>query len=82
MIQTANRVFLGQKGLLLLTIDPGKVGVEIRYEVPHGVMGGERVQRYPHIYGLLEVDAIVQVLRFEPGEDGTFAMPDEPGRMP
>ena len=66
VIPVANTWFPGQKGLTLLCIDSQKVGAEIRYE---GVGGGEG---FPHIYGPLNLDAVFQVLDFEPAEDGKF----------
>jgi uncharacterized protein (DUF952 family) len=71
VLKVANRVFRGRKGLVLLCIDPEKVRPEIRYEA---AQDGEE---YPHIYGPLNVDAVVQALKFEPGEDGTFVLPKE-----
>lgn len=69
IIKVANALFHGQKGLVLLVIDSDKVKSEIRYE---GVEGRER---YPHVYGPLNIDAVAKVLRFEPEEDGTFKLP-------
>jgi glutathione S-transferase len=42
--------------LVLLEIDPTRLGVEVRLEVPPG--GGEA---FPHIYGPLVTDAVVGV---------------------
>lgn len=70
VIRTADRLFRGQTGLVLLEIDPGRVGAEIRHE---NCEGGQEL--FPHIYGALDSDAVVRVLAFEPGEDGSFAMP-------
>lgn len=71
VIKVANRFFRGQKGLVLLCIDPARVRPEIRYE---GAGDGDE---YPHLYGPLNVDAVMKVVPFEPGEDGTFALPKE-----
>jgi uncharacterized protein (DUF952 family) len=71
VIPVANAFFRGQSGLVLLCIDSAKVQTEIRYEAPEP--GGE--EAYPHIYGPLNADAVVRVLAFEPGADGTFALP-------
>ena len=32
-------------------------------------------QKFPHVYGPLPVEAVIQVLDFEPGPDGCFALP-------
>jgi len=66
---TANRHYRGEHGLVLLVIDAARVHAEIRYEE---ATGGER---FPHIYGPLNADAVVEVLDFEPRADGTFAAP-------
>lgn len=69
VVKVANAFFKSQRGLVLLGIESDKVEAEIKYE---GVDGGER---FPHIYGPLNIDAVVQVLNFEPGEDGLFELP-------
>ena len=70
VIQVANARFRGQLGLVLLSIDPSLVKAEIVYE---NLEGGE--QLFPHIYGELNHDAVVNVSAFQPGADGTFTLP-------
>ena len=70
VIQTANRLFAGQAGLVLLEINTDQVRAEIRNE---NCEGGPEL--FPHIYGALNPDSVVRVLSFEPGEDGNFVMP-------
>ncbi len=70
VISIANFLFKGQTGLVLLCIDSEKVDSEIRYE---NLEGGE--QLFPHIYGPINIDAVEQVLPFEPGRDGWFELP-------
>jgi uncharacterized protein (DUF952 family) len=70
VIRVADRLFRGQTGLLLLEIDTRRVSAEIRDE---NCEGGQEV--FPHIYGALDVGSVVRVLAFEPGADGSFAMP-------
>lgn len=50
--------FKGEKNLLLLKIDPAKVNERIVYE---NLEGGQAL--YPHIYGPLKIDAVVEVLK-------------------
>ncbi|MDP2673492.1 MAG: DUF952 domain-containing protein [Dehalococcoidia bacterium] len=69
VLTVANTSFRGQRDLLLLCIDLDKVGSEVRFEGPSA---GEL---FPHIYGPLNLDAIVNVLEFTPGKDGTFQLP-------
>lgn len=70
VIRVANALFKGRTGLVLLEIDPRRVGAEIRHE---NCEGGQEV--FPHVYGALDLGAVVRVSEFEPGEDGSFAMP-------
>jgi uncharacterized protein (DUF952 family) len=71
VIQVANIRFRSQKGLVLLSIDTDKVTAQIVYE---NLEGGQ--QLFPHIYGELNLDAVVQVSEFEPGDDGYFNLPN------
>lgn len=70
VIQVADIRFRGQPGLVLLCIDTTKVTAEIRYE---NLEGGP--QLFPHIYGEINNDAVVQVAAFEPTAEGYFALP-------
>ena len=70
VLKSANKFFVGQTGLLLLSIDSEKVQAEVKYEFAAG-------ENYPHIYGPLNVDAVLKVVDFEPGVDGKFELPAE-----
>lgn len=70
VVKVADTRFRGQKGLVLLCIDTDKVTAEIRYE---NLEGGREL--FPHIYGEINADAVVQVAEFEPGINGHFALP-------
>ncbi len=64
----ANAFYQGEADLLLLVIDTDRVTPEIRYERVPG-----QDQPYPHIYGPLNVAAVVQARPFQPGPDGQFS---------
>ena len=70
VIRTANRLFQGQTGLVLLEIDTDRVGAEIKHE---NCEGGQ--EHFPHIYGPLDAESVTRVMVFEPGEAGGFSMP-------
>jgi uncharacterized protein (DUF952 family) len=71
IVKVANDLFCGQKGLVLLCIVTSKVRSKIRYECA----GSEEL--YPHIYGPLNIDAVIKVAHFEPAKDGRFRLPKE-----
>jgi uncharacterized protein (DUF952 family) len=66
----ANAFYSGVHGLVLLAIDPERVAAPIRAEA-----GEATDEQFPHIYGPLNADAVVQVVAFEPSDDGTFDLP-------
>jgi uncharacterized protein (DUF952 family) len=66
----ANAFYRGQPDLVLLCIDPDKLESPLRYEA----LGTD--QAFPHIYGPLNMDAVVDVVPFPPREDGMFMLPE------
>ncbi len=73
LIDVANRVFNGCDNLVLLCIDPRLVKNEIRYEkASDGVEG-----LFPHIYGALNVEAVIDEMDFPSQADGRFNLPGE-----
>lgn len=72
ILATANRRFAGQKDLLLLVINPGKVSAKIVFEDLKGL--GEK---HPHIYGKLPISVVETALSLLPDESGQFTkLPD------
>ncbi|HKT05265.1 MAG TPA: DUF952 domain-containing protein [Rugosimonospora sp.] len=53
VVETAARVFAGQAGLTLLTVDPERLGPRLRWEVSRGGA------LFPHLYAPLPVDAVL-----------------------
>jgi len=70
VVRVADARFRGRRELVLLAINTERVAPEIVYE---NLEGGPEL--FPHIYGGLNADAVVEVLEFEPGADGHFTLP-------
>lgn len=70
VIGVANSAFHGEHGLVLLCIDADLVQAEIRFEDCY-----ETGKKFPHIYGPLDPDAVLQVLPLLPDTDGKFSLP-------
>jgi uncharacterized protein (DUF952 family) len=75
--KVANAVYLGQADLVLLCIETDKLKAELREEPPDTKIPAAHYdgELFPHIYGALNVDAVVRVVDFPAGEEGTFAIP-------
>ena len=73
ILRVANMLYRGQHGLVLLVIDPGRLTSELRWE-PGVDLSAER---FPHVYGPINLEAVTRVLDFEPGPDGTFSLPPD-----
>ena len=68
LVQVANRFFAGQTELILLCIDSELVQPQIKYEE------SEPNQLFPHIYGALNLDAVVKVMTWKADLDGKFSL--------
>lgn len=71
VIGSANRFFRDKQDLVILSIDPDRVKAEIRYEGVHPN------NLFPHIYGELNIDAVLQVIDLQSPRDGSFVLPLE-----
>jgi uncharacterized protein (DUF952 family) len=71
VIGSANRFFKNQIDLVILIIDIDRVRAEIRYE------GAVTSNLFPHIYGELNLDAVIQAIDFEAAENGEFRLPEQ-----
>lgn len=71
IVKVANKFFFHQQELIILCIDSRRVLVEIKYEE------SEPGEQYPHIYGSLNIDAVVKVIEFARGANGKFQFPPQ-----
>jgi uncharacterized protein (DUF952 family) len=74
VLETANRWYLGQADLLLLSIDPLRLRPELRYEPPVHPSDERSSQTFPHVYGPLNLDAVTQATAFPREADGFFRL--------
>lgn len=72
ILQSANNYYHGQSDLLLLCISSSKVEAPIVYEDSY-----KKGSAYPHIYGSLNLDAVMGVFDFPTNTDGSFSLPDD-----
>jgi len=78
ILPVAENFYKGQKGLVLLVIDPALLSSALQWEapsehIPHvGVPEGEK---FPHIYGPINLNVVVKVVDFKENESGEFILP-------
>lgn len=70
VIQTANRFYAGRPDLVLLAIDESKLDANLIYEE------SEPGQHFPHLYGPLNLDAVILAVDFSPNHDDSFTLPN------
>jgi uncharacterized protein (DUF952 family) len=58
-----------EESLVVLVIDTGKLTSPIRHDQVPGW-----IEPFPHIYGPLNPDAVIQVITLEPGPDGELSI--------
>lgn len=67
VVPVANALFRGRRDLVLLRISTDRLTAEVRYE---SLEGGS--ERFPHVYGPIEREAVASVEPLRPGPDGAF----------
>jgi uncharacterized protein (DUF952 family) len=70
----ANALYAGRTDLVLLEIDPDRLGVRLRWEPgqpvhPSGIW-------FPHVYGPIPHQAVLAAHEFPVGPDGFFRLPE------
>jgi uncharacterized protein (DUF952 family) len=70
--RVANRSYRDAENLIVLAADTERVRPEIRYEAAPGTD-----EIYPHIYGPLNVDAVLRVLPLRMDAAGSYVFADD-----
>ena len=67
---TLAKYFAGQRDLVLLAVDPERLGTRLLWKTSRG---GEL---FPHLYGPLDLDHVLSVAPLPLQEDGTHLLPE------
>jgi uncharacterized protein (DUF952 family) len=65
VLGVANRFYRGINDLVLLWIEPGWLQAPLQFDPVDG-------DTYPHLYGPVNLEAVVRVTPFQAGADGEF----------
>ena len=68
--ETARKHFLGQTALFLIEVDAGALGEALRWEP------SRNDELFPHLYGDLDLGAVIGVLEMPARSDGTHDIPE------
>ncbi len=72
LLGVANRFYRGIPDLVLLSINPDKLTSEIHWEPADGIL-------FPHIYGPINLEAVLSVNDLRPESDGYYHAVHQPG---
>ena len=78
VLPVAENYYKGQSGLILVVIEPTLLSSTLKWEAPSGgtpppgVPDGEL---FPHIYGPINLNAVVKVLNLEKNSQDRFILP-------
>lgn len=71
VIRVVNAFYAGQTDLLLLVVDTNKLAADLREEAP--AEAPENSERFPHLYGEMNLDAVIRTVEFPPDADGKWS---------
>jgi uncharacterized protein (DUF952 family) len=75
VLPVAEKFYRGQAGLILLVIDSARLTSGLKWEPPFDgapPAGVSAAEMFPHIYGPINLDAVLQILHLELASNGRF----------
>lgn len=80
VVPVAEKYYTGQNDLFLLVIEPALLSSDIKWEPPSGGApppGVPEGDLFPHVYGPINLDAVVKVFDLQANPDGKYNFPDQ-----
>ena len=78
VLPVVEKFYMGQRGLLLLMIDPSLLSSDLKWEPPSGGApppGVPEGEPFPHVYGPINLEAVVKAVDLESNPDGHYDLP-------
>jgi len=78
MGNVANKYYRGATDMVLVHIDPATLKSPLKWEPPAHIDGSPSLPNeplFPHIYGVINLDAVIQAIDFPSNPDGSFNLP-------
>lgn len=79
VLPVAEKFYKGQGDLVLLMIEPARLTSTLKWEAPSGGTpppGVPEGDPFPHIYGPINLEAVINVFDFIRDSNGDFQLPD------
>ena len=79
VLPVAENFYKSQSRLVLLVIEPVLLSSPLKWEAPSGGSpppGVPKGDPFPHIYGPINLDAVIKIVDLEKNEDDEFILPD------
>ena len=79
VLPVAENFYKSQSQLVLLVIEPTLLSSPLKWEAPSGGSpppGVPKGDPFPHIYGPINLDAVVKVVDLQKNADNKFILPD------
>ena len=80
MVDVANKYYSGTNNMVLLNIDPTKLTSQLKFEPPAHLDGSPALPHepmFPHVYGPINLDAVIEVIDFPCDSNGRFSAPHQ-----
>ena len=80
MVDVANKYYSGANNMVLLNIDPARLTSKLIFEPPAHIDGSPALPHepmFPHIYGPINLDAVIEVIDFPCDSNGYFSAPPQ-----
>ena len=78
VLPVVEKYYQGQRDLLLLMIEPALLASDLKWEPPSGGAPPPGVpdgDLFPHIYGPINLNAVVKAVDLESNPDGHYSLP-------
>jgi uncharacterized protein (DUF952 family) len=79
VLPVVENFYKGQHGLVLLAIEPALLSSDLKWEPPSGGTpppGVPQGDSFPHIYGPINLSAVIKVFDLQRNTRGAFTLPD------
>jgi uncharacterized protein (DUF952 family) len=82
IVDVANAFYRDVPNLILLCIDETKLSFTLKWEAPvhpqgHDPSTIDEQQLFPHVYGTINLDAVMKIVDMLKNNDGLYRLPDD-----